>query len=108
MINANEVRIGNWFNRDFKGIGDINIRVDEKIMGEIFSERLEYALNDLKPILLTQKILNKIMYGVNPQPSYCPDFSIKGHWLPKEDYPYVHQLQNLYFAITGDELNIEL
>lgn len=79
------------------------------------------SLEDVSPIPLTEKWL--IDFGFEKddycQHYYTLDFEIRLHddkWLycPISEYfpaysvvlPYVHQLQNLYFAITGEELQL--
>lgn len=120
MINANELRRGNWVRWDnadiFYQIENIN----------------ENTGSEEAPILLTSEILEKAGFVFDP--SIQQDFSLvlslkarvsivyyKGDTLCCSLYQdgnmidfaagavkYVHQLQNLYFALTGEELLIEL
>lgn len=66
-----------------------------------------------KPIELTEDVFNSISYVSSVhlyddlerfvimfEDGDCP-FELK-------DYPFLHQLQNLYFALTGEELEINL
>jgi len=82
--------------------------------------------NHLEPIPLTQEVLEKcgFRYGeITPcQSSKTLDALVKfSFWIEPRDNDFIyhwiggnitittlHQLQNLYFAITGDELNIKL
>jgi hypothetical protein len=53
----------------------------------------------LKPMLLSYDLKTNKMYLMAGQFAECTDT------VPCE---YLHQLQNLYFALTGEELNINL
>lgn len=118
MINANELRRGNWVKWDnadmFYQIESIN----------------ENTGSEEDPILLTPEILEKAGFVFNEKNGYFERFHIdkdtrmnlkyrelKGGYsmvnyilksLICTDIYFVHQLQNLYFALTGKELPIEL
>lgn len=127
MIQANELRVGNCLLNAKGQIG----KVKEIIIGDAghdykhfvrFSD-LVYGgyLENLQPIPLTPEILEKCGFNnLNfPGDSY---FSLIKR--PKENYYdvllvpddanlgvrllYLHQLQNLYFALTGEELILKL
>jgi hypothetical protein len=136
MIQANELRIGNWV----KGIGHNVIWLIEGVeKGFIFSSNNWRIVESFEPIPLTEEWLlkfgfEKIKYnseetgygvdyvltkydehGFGFTLEYCEDFSIciLGQ---KDDVGIspnlnvlrnVHQLQNLYFALTGEELTIK-
>lgn len=124
MIKANELRIGNW------------VEVDDKpaLVTQIFDSGITCNHNDditngeafkhITPIPLTPEILEKAGFE-----NGCPYSKEYGHTAPKEAfffendyYPnemsngrsigteikYMHQLQNLYFALTGEELPLIL
>ena len=123
MIQANELRIGNWLEY-FTDIGDsLGFRQVKA------SEFLALYDNPKRaiPIKLTEEILLKC--GFN----YKDGEYIKGLWKLVPDFPkeevvgyglfikrldwtrtnensikYLHQLQNLYFALTGKELEVKL
>jgi hypothetical protein len=98
MIQPNELRIGNWINN-----GEQNVRVS--------ATAFNTDISNFKPIPLTEEIFEYIPYSENVsldqddlgfyiianEMNY--DFSIK-------EYPYLHQLQNLYFALIKEELKI--
>jgi hypothetical protein len=110
MINENELRIGNWI-------------IDEdgekhQITAGMFSW-MDWSLCD--PIVLTPEILEelkfKIIQGVGFQYYSCLEGDMKIDLSHFECYvsrydedpvpfpcKYLHQLQNLYFALTGMEL----
>lgn len=115
MINEKELRIGNWVKQ--KG-------VEIKIHGAYAIYAIEQNPELFKPIPLTEERLIKFgLIGI--QVSLVGDkswdfwdsspFSIErynGRWavnVPQWGYiidnlEYVHQLQNLYFALAGKEL----
>tara|TARA_R110000764_G_scaffold197250_1_gene282329 strand:+ start:398 stop:748 length:351 start_codon:yes stop_codon:yes gene_type:complete len=115
-MEAKELRIGNYVNFEFhKDVGGI-----EKV-GVFLSdiENLIYGGNKSKyytPIPLTEEWLVK--FGFKFLNGY--GFPMVGNYLQKEDGTYwynvngnfididhVHQLQNLYFALTNEELIIK-
>jgi hypothetical protein len=126
MINANELRIGNWIFNEMIGK---NKQVDGDLL---------YAIDGLKNgveqeyyyIPLTPEILEKAGYKKNKTTgNYLNELSnddgIFDAMLIEEDkdwftfvvnansydnytveIKYLHQLQNLYFALTGEELTV--
>jgi hypothetical protein len=113
-MKANELRIGNWY--DDNGVQK---QVTPSTIEEVWNAERSWC----KPISLTEKWLVK--FGIK-------DLWIKESWKVVEDtsdgetfgwsmfvrnacytkkiefvyFKYVHQLQNLYFALTGEELTI--
>lgn len=118
MIQANELRIGNIYNRKH-GKGWTETVMSEEIIGKIFGNSKEYALNDFEPIPLTEEILFKAGF-VKQGMAYIISVPKKFHVTKWSDgrfmydgflnteIKHVHQLQNLYFALTGEELPINL
>jgi hypothetical protein len=130
MINANELRIGNWVN--FTGNGNDNfIKVNELWKRELVSDYmgnelcLFYTEDDLQPIPLTPEILEKCGF-VRKQDWFYKAFFVlgflttdshfqtelkfagtEGDWRVL-DITSLHQLQNLYFCLVGEELLIKL
>ena len=107
MIKAKELRIGNW------------------MMG---SEPFQIEPNDIqgeprwKAIPLTEEWLLKFgfeldieddgcqkgKYKVSVSDEGCLFFIYIGYYHEEiAEFKYVHQLQNLYFALTGEELQIK-
>lgn len=135
MINANELRIGNIYNRKH-GKGWTPTIITEEIMGKIFSDSNEYALNDFEPIPLTAEILMQYEWIKNQQfydhiewsflypPEGIVSLQQDGQpekvynaalnpfifkwdgWLSgtRKEITYLHQLQNLFKCLTGEEL----
>ena len=116
MIQPQELRIGNYY----KGASRGNI---ETVTWQTLRDLEEGKLNCL-PILLTEEILLKFGFIKD---EWCFTFPFNGghtqyglEWygdklgfstsdgLTKETWIYyVHQLQNLYFALTGKELTFK-
>jgi hypothetical protein len=104
-MEENELRIGNWVLSPTQG--EIQIengwQIDE---GE-----------EVKPIPLTEEWLEKFGFeysDLNGDSGLwkIPPFQIYGKYNQflydyRLDVNYVHQLQNLYFALTGEELTIK-
>lgn len=132
-MKAEELRIGNLVGR-FVGINDDGADY-KKIKITSISESGEYSyidgdtfmlvingLEDLSGIELTEEWLIKMGFVRNMDTYYLNDLGLS--WLTTEDnfqteykladskwmlldLKYVHQLQNLYFALTGEELTIK-
>ena len=131
-MTANELRIGNYINPK---VNDIVVK-DEfhkvepttmmMILGLIDNRGIEF-----EPIELTPEILEKCGFGKYPTGCYCKNLKTddsylaidlkygNGVWLniyqgkrentiPLKHIKHLHQLQNLYFALTGQELEITL
>ncbi len=103
-MKATELRIGNWVivNEECQIEAIIHDAVD-------VSTRFEtYVLDTVKPIPLTEEWL--VRFNWNPPKDIGVAFSlttdeihfVAGNYYKKIEY--VHQLQNLYFALTGEEL----
>lgn len=113
-MNANELRIGNLTyrievnNKNNTVIDDITIYDMERIQ-ESQTKTFIY-----KPIKLDEEWLSKFNWnGYNPL-HFNSNFEIdkQGRLYCNSDYKgvnvnYVHQLQNLYFALTGTELTLK-
>lgn len=130
-MQPNELRIGNLVKLTYEEYHDLeedgilndnnNVFVIRKIDDDgdinIYNEiegLYEFQHNEnLEPIPLTEEWL--INFGYCKVPNNQINYFIKGHliWLPNDLFicdkngivlKYVHQLQNLYFALTGKEL----
>lgn len=124
-MTANELRIGNWvLNASSKTPVQVDSICNKGI--SLFADccvtggELEviYSFNDLEPIPLTEEILEKCGFEKDePKGWYRKGFMDLFDGNPFHyasgnnlcpDILYLHQLQNLYFALTGEELNINL
>jgi hypothetical protein len=119
-MKASELRINNWI--QFRHT-ETPVRIT---LGDFVREYNDEHLEDYEPIPLTEEWLLKFgfdsvktWYEINDQfislkPEYdgCGgfDFFVFTIDMDRPMYvtfiEYVHQLQNLYFAITGQELNL--
>ena len=125
MIKANELRIGNY------------VHVGEMLTAPITSIIPELC-NAYEPVVLTPEILLACGFDIEPQkpktwykffkrehdenyssvfigqldedPSgmYYSGFSSPTSWVNINNIYHLHQLQNLYFALTGQELTVNL
>lgn len=111
-MNASELRIGNWVK---------NLGLDVKIEGYGIAFCAEGKLV-YDPIPLTPEILEKCGFGNGNSEKanvdlwnkyWIGDFELDNNkecfdYEGKVSIKYLHQLQNLYFALTGEELKITL
>ena len=110
-MKANELRIGNWL--EYKG-SKATIQVEHSEITEVYFGATNYI-----PIPLTEEwLLN--LGGVRDNNAPYIDFGYfelsktENNWWSVEKegvrlcfVKYVHQLQNLYFALTEEELKIK-
>ena len=131
-MNAQELRIGNWVLIDGKPeridsivtsssnflYDGVNAEIEDGYYGDY-----SVMVKDPEPIPITPEILEKAGFefesrGVDAfeQIWSCNGIEIWQHdegfsqdYSPYSvDIKHLHQLQNLYFALTGEELDIEL
>ena len=113
MIQANELRIGNW-------VGD-----KKNNYHKVMHLGIEFNPDTVMPILLTLEMLGEVGF-LNQAYGECVSFAYKDtpicaywdgvEWCFKYGYDsdltfaaceHLHQLQNLIFALTGQELNYQ-
>lgn len=104
-MKTNELRIGNIIKASKTTClwREGTIVIDKSYFGKI----LDYGIDTLEPIPITEewwqvigedeKILADKVGFVIFKNGYAYQFVY-------DDYPYIHQLQNLYHALTGEEL----
>lgn len=125
-MRANELRLGNWvsLNKDFKKV--LWFKYDKVcVMNEYPSAIVD--IDRLSPIHITEEILLKCGF------EYCESRKVYQLYLPNDhqvlvgfrfqnefklqyrvlnvvlhETQYLHQLQNLIYALTNQELNVEL
>jgi hypothetical protein len=114
-MKANELRINNYLLND-----GVVIKIDARSIFDIWNDE---GLKNYQPIILTEEWLLKFGFtwnGLISKGQYLTIFTPCGKALVYNDnffiftgvtietpIQYVHQLQNLYFALTGKELKIE-
>lgn len=134
MIKANELRIGNYvgvkdkrneYYKETFSIQDIfgisGIYTLKEGGGTFIKNR--YPGIFIEPIPLTPEILKKAGFETTIEKSGLEEWNIymignvifhwryeflNFGWVNDVDVKYLHQLQNLYFALTGEELEISL
>jgi hypothetical protein len=138
MIKANEVRLGNWvlFNDNTDRYGKITLIRESGIIHlscdyipdgwEERAKGIVTDISDIQSIPLTPEILEKAgfvkythqtAWFIPLKADYFIEF-IDGkiiftcddsfYNMDMLNIQYLHQLQNLYYAVTGEELNIYL
>jgi hypothetical protein len=129
MIKANDLRLGNWVNRKYWNPEPNNERFsyDAVRVGIIKpmtanlilkgkSIIAKYPIEDLQPITLTPELLEKSGFEKENDYWNLEGFKIwhdgKGFYHINSELlvhiDYLHQLQNLFYSLTGTELEINL
>jgi hypothetical protein len=137
IIKDEEIRVGNWLvyegykGKKFVKVTDI-FNGGINMINDNYEVSPEYDLAQLQPIPLTPEILEKCGFVQNLLTAFrltiayltnlylhndegdkyntaieCMDGDAAFMYLPSE-IKYLHQLQNLYFALTNQELQINL
>jgi len=118
-MKASELRIGNRV--IYNNVIDKVWGIQSNNVIDLYFNNDSVTVHDLEPIHLTEELLLNFGFYKNidtklfEKSGYQIDLSVlKCHfYLPSfgdwyKEIEYVHQLQNLYFALTGEELKIEL
>ena len=102
-MKASELRLGNWY--DHHGTPK---QVTPSIIEDVWAAQRIWC----KPIPLNKEWVLKLGFAIDDDCGWViEDFEIDLSYrfvnsLPSVNLQYVHQLQNLYHAITGKELTI--
>lgn len=135
MIKANQIRIGNVFIRELKNSHgleyDPHFIITEDEMGKLFGGDVGLTLQDLFPVPITDEILERCgfekdregdkIYQVDPAiyikliigadgivyPHYMESTPEDCNITALKSVQHLHELQNLFFALTGTELVIK-
>jgi hypothetical protein len=122
-MKASELRIGNWVQHteiwSYRN-GDAKCFNFPLLISDFYAEvECTIEIEKLQPIPLTEEWLLKfgfIKYGMSYADSiFVINLWSNGLFMPQYQYrhgkrnpiKYVHQLQNLYFALTSEELTIK-
>lgn len=134
MIQANELRIGNYISDIWSPNGFFKVTQLKKFSA-VYGKDFTALYDNLNPIPLTEEILlkagwkrfdeDKIIIMLNDPSTHLVLMKVGTHWFPQIEQTgefasegvnvvflnfidYIHQLQNLFFALTGEEIKIEL
>ncbi|VXC99401.1 hypothetical protein [Sphingobacterium multivorum] len=122
MIQSNELRIGNYVASDHFKDRDVIVKV--RLIGQEqaivehpngLTEPMLYQ-GEMRAIKLTEEILLKCGFDIESVPYHCINGNVvlyysQGDFLYKytgTEIKYLHQLQNLFYALTGKELEVNL
>jgi hypothetical protein len=118
MMKANELRIGNLV--DSYCVSEIIVHSVCSINNEVFNEDIgEIPLHSLTPIPITEEWLVRFgflpvgLLYMHPNCDYI-SFDLKNKiikivhvWFTEVKIEYIHQIQNLYSSLTGEELTMK-
>ena len=121
MIQANELRIGNYIMYVEGEVGKV-VGINDHGYIAISCDREYFGQSDYDPIPITPEILEKcgyrISFGLYCNGSHRMKTSSRGRFIFMPygtsdinlhiPIDYLHEFQNLYHAITGTELNVQL
>ena len=105
-MKASNLRIGNWVTWFHPENGFVECKVDIDILNTMTSEYFEDSDTEVEPIPLTEEWLLNM-------PDWFRELISDGYMNFSEcptgyvDVKFVHTAQNLYFALTGEELEIK-
>jgi len=103
-MKANELRIGNWYNLKNDECVPMILTQDDYMKGDFFFEKL------IEPIPLTEELWDKISedeFILADKSGFVIFKNDHAYQFIYPDYPYVHQIQNLYLALRGEELELK-
>jgi len=123
MITANELRIGNlvkWREHilSIKSIDyeSVYVELNEELRILYETKYLYLPITEIEPVPLTEELLLKFgfekdvtEYNICWFLNHVYIWFVDGEYINELDLPikYVHQLQNLYFALKGEELTLK-
>jgi len=125
-MEARELRIGNLiYDYNNRLITVIAIIKEDCYFIECNENHSKYLLEDINPIPLTEDWLeifgfkydygrwekeyyNEYVFEIEKIPEGCILSINCGEYTEGKPFKHVHQLQNLYFALTGEELTIKI
>lgn len=118
-MEAKELRLGNWIN--YLGSGEVQIKDAKALFNSM--EQFNYPHSKVTPIPLTEQWLIKFGFEYRTDTGFdgwysnpilgesIRIFEVENKWYKYSSahivIKHVHQLQNLYFALTGEELGLQ-
>lgn len=125
-MRVEELRLNNYVYSGVKMVKVKSIHTESVLKDEVFiyvelNENLRHycvSIDDVKPIELTEEILLKFGFEIDCDEVYkdnvCLEYFNDGlfysdfssYRISKEPILYLHQLQNLFFVLSGKELEI--
>ena len=114
-MKLNEIRLGNKILHEGK-----IYTVDAKMMYAFFSGKIDYDIDNFEPIPLTEEwLIEKMKFHKQNNQIYSIGLKLFVSWwntnsieidingeVLEINCKYVHELQNIYFDLTGEELTI--
>lgn len=122
-MKVEELRVGNYVFPLDQGREELNIAhkvtlITRTYAGVTFTTEVNRAYSEIKPIPLDEEWFNKLGfkwgYDSTGDKAFCKGFygvDYEGYATYRDTVLdckiiYVHQLQNLYYALTGEELTV--
>lgn len=118
MIDPKELRIGNlvWYEATAHIIKELRLNRCQHVWAKMQNDQYLSGYDDLDPIELSPEWLERMGFRFNGMGYHSPNGKL--YWYKNsltinndgrskvinKSPRYVHQLQNLYFALTGTEL----
>jgi hypothetical protein len=106
MIKANELRVGNWIASQYK---EKPFKVTGGLIAAMDDGMDEYSVEGIP---LTHKILNDAGFNIVGDDNFkgiIYEIENTDEWqYNSTKLKHLHQLQNLYFSLTGEELTLDL
>ena len=117
-----ELRIGNYVMSALKAKNGAFMKVSvlDARNGNVFADSIEDNNTEYNTNIIGIELNDDLIYAFGFKKTNGYGFNVLGTWLTKEDgvywyllngryieLGYVHQLQNLYFALTGIELTLK-
>ena len=105
---ANELRIGNWITARYEddyAVNQIAVNAVSEIGVNRFYGETEFYIENCEPIPLTEEWLVRFGFRKGTKgwfKTYGKNLKFNLYMYRKHEH--VHSLQNLYFALTGEEL----
>ena len=117
VLKLNEIRLGNKILHEGK-----IYTVDAKMMYAFFSGKIDYDFDNFEPIPLTEEwLIEKMKFHKQNNQIYSIGLKLFISWWNTNSIEidingevliinckYVHELQNIYFALTGEELELKV